>query len=125
MCAYAEARAIWPDERNFLVVSLGTGELTRSIPYEQARGWGLAKWAQPILGVVFDGVSDTVDYQLKDLCRDDATRVSGYHRFQVTLSRGNDDMDDASHTNIRALKLLAEDLVEQRDRDLKQLCAQL
>ncbi len=125
MCAYAEARAIWPQERDFLVVSLGTGELTRRIPYEQAKGWGLAKWAQPILGVEFDGVSDTVDYQLQDLCRDEQTRLSSYHRFQVTLSSANDDMDDASLTNIRALKLLAQDLVEQRDRDLKQLCDQL
>lgn len=125
MCAYVEARTVWPDEGSFLVVSLGTGELTRPIPYEQARGWGLAMWAQPILGVVFDGVSDTVDYQLKDLCKDRVTRVSGYHRFQATLTSGNDDLDDASRTNIRALKLLAEDLVERHDHDLKQLCAQL
>lgn len=125
MCAYAEARHIWPKETSFIVVSLGTGELTRSIPYTQAAGWGLAKWAQPILGVVFDGVSDTVDYQLQDLCRDEATRVSGYQRFQVTLSTGNDDLDDASLTNIRALRLLAEDLVEKRDDDLEDLCHQL
>lgn len=125
MCAYAEARHIWPKETSFLVVSLGTGELTRSIPYTQAAGWGLAKWAQPILGVVFDGVSDTVDYQLQDLCLDDATRVSGYQRFQVTLSSGSDDLDDASRTNIRALRLLAEDLVEKRDADLEALCQKL
>jgi predicted acylesterase/phospholipase RssA len=125
MCAYAEARSIWPEETDFLVVSLGTGQLTRSIPYDQAKDWGLAKWAQPILGVVFDGVSDTVDYQLEDLCRDQATRVSGYYRFEVTLSSGNDDLDDASSTNVRALKLLAEDLVEQRKRDLDELCSHL
>jgi predicted acylesterase/phospholipase RssA len=125
MCAYAEARSIWPEEADLLVVSLGTGQLTRSIPYDQARNWGLAKWAQPILGVVFDGVSDTVDYQLEDLCRDTKTRVSGYFRYQVTLSSGNDDMDDTSRTNIRALKLLAEDLIEQRKRDLDDMCNHL
>lgn len=122
LCAYVEARKLWPNETDLVVVSLGTGELTRSIPYDDARNWGLAKWAQPILGVVFDGVSDTVDYQLRDLCSDDATRLSRYFRFQVTLTTGNDDMDDASATNIRALRLLAEDLVDRRDRDLKQLC---
>ena len=66
MCGYVEARKLWPDEKDFLVVSLGTGELTRSIPYDDAKDWGLAKWAQPIMGVVFDGVSDAVDYQLRD-----------------------------------------------------------
>lgn len=125
MCAYAEARSIWPEEADLLVVSLGTGQLTRSIPCDQARNWGPAKWAQPILGVVFDGVSDTVDYQLEDLCRDTKTRVSGYFRYQVTLSSGNDDMDDTSRTNIRALELLAEDLIEQRKRDLDDMCNHL
>lgn len=125
MCAYVEARKIWPEETDFMVVSMGTGELTRSIPYDDAKNWGLAKWAQPILGVVFDGVSDAVDYQLRDLCEDEATRVSQYHRFQVVLTEGNDDMDDASRTNIKVLRLLAENLVELRDRELKELCAAL
>jgi uncharacterized protein len=125
MCGYVEARKLWPKDNDFLVVSLGTGELTRRIPYDQAKNWGLAKWAQPIMGVVFDGVSDAVDYQLRDLCADEATRVSQYHRFQVWLTEGNDDMDDASRTNIRVLKLLAENLVDQRDADLEQLCKAL
>src|SRR5829696_4690510 len=67
MCAYVEARKIHPEEKDFLVVSLGTGELTRSLPYDEVKGWGLALWAQPILNVVFDGVADTVDYQLREL----------------------------------------------------------
>lgn len=125
MCAYAEARAIWPDDEDLLVVSLGTGQLTRRIPYDQAKNWGLAKWAQPLLGVVFDGVSDSVDYELKNLCHDSSTQISEYHRFQVTLTKGNDDMDDASHTNIQALKFLAEELLEQREVEIKQLCDQL
>lgn len=122
MCAYAEAKSLWPDEEDFLVVSLGTGELTRRIPYDQARGWGLAKWAQPILGVVFDGVSDTVDYQLRELCRDDEANIARYWRYQVTLTEGNDDMDDSSRTNIRVLELLARRLIDERDADLKRLC---
>jgi patatin-like phospholipase/acyl hydrolase len=122
MCCYVEARRLWPAENDLCVVSLGTGELTRRIPYDQATGWGLAKWAQPILGVVFDGVSDAVDYQLNALCEDAQTRVSQYHRYQVTLTEGNDDLDDASRTNITVLKLLAENLIEQRDNELKRLC---
>jgi hypothetical protein len=65
-CAYAEPRTIHPEQNGFLVVSLGTGELTRSLPYEEVRGWGLVLWAQPLLNVVFDGVADTVDYQLRE-----------------------------------------------------------
>ena len=125
MCAYAEARTLWPDEEDFLVVSLGTGELTRRIPYESARGWGLAKWAQPILGVVFDGVSDTVDFQLGQLCRDAQTRVARYLRMQVRLEEGSDDMDNATQGNLHILRLLAEELVRSKDAELTEVCEAL
>jgi uncharacterized protein len=125
MCAYAEARTLWPDERDFLVVSLGTGELTRRIPYDDAKGWGLAKWAQPILGVVFDGVSDTVDFQLGQLCRDQDTRVSQYLRLQTRLQEGSDDMDNATAGNIHVLRLLAEELIADKDSELTDVCEAL
>jgi patatin-like phospholipase/acyl hydrolase len=125
MCAFAEARTLWPEEEDFLVVSLGTGELTRRIPYDDAKGWGLAKWAQPILGVVFDGVSDTVDFQLGQLCRDEHTRVSSYLRLQVRLDEGSDDMDNATRGNIHVLRMLAEELVRARDAELDDVCTAL
>jgi uncharacterized protein len=125
MCAYSEAKTLWPEEDDFLVVSLGTGELTRRIPYAEAKGWGLAKWAQPILGVVFDGVSDTVDFQLGQLCRDPQDRVARYLRLQVRLDEGSDDMDDASKGNIHILRLLAEELVRGTDAEITQMCEAL
>ena len=124
MCAYVEARNLFPDRDDFLVVSLGTGTLTRPIPYDEAKGWGLARWAQPILDVVFDGVSDTVDFQMRDLLTCD-NRVDRYYRFQTTLNIGNADLDDASRTNVRVLKLLAEEVIRERAAELDALCAQL
>jgi patatin-like phospholipase/acyl hydrolase len=124
MCAYVEARSVFSDRDDFLVVSLGTGTLTRPLPYDEAKGWGLARWAQPILDVVFDGVSDTVDYQLQQLCRKHED-VKRYFRFQVRLDEGRDDMDDASKTNLRALRLLAEGLIREKDEELNDVCKQL
>ncbi len=125
MCAYVEARKIHPEEDDFLVVSLGTGELTRSLPYEEVRGWGLALWAQPILNVVFDGVADTVDYQLRELLSTEEGEARRYYRFQTLLDVGKDDMDDASRTNIAALKEKAEEIIIKNDAALNALCAQL
>jgi patatin-like phospholipase/acyl hydrolase len=125
MCAYVEARKIHPEENDFLVVSLGTGELTRSLPYEEVRGWGLALWAQPILNVVFDGVADTVDYQLRELLSTEEGEARRYYRFQTQLDIGKDDMDDASRTNIAALKVKAREIIAQNEDALKALCAQL
>jgi patatin-like phospholipase/acyl hydrolase len=120
MCAFVEARKLHPRRKDFMVLSLGTGELTRCLPYDDVKGWGLANWAQPILNVVFDGVNDTTDYQLRQLLPEDR-----YFRFQTILTEGNDDMDDASRTNLRVLKLLAEDIIRRESKRLEEVCAQL
>jgi patatin-like phospholipase/acyl hydrolase len=125
MCGYVEAVCAQPELCEYLVVSLGTGELTRPIPYDDAKDWGLAMWAQPILDVVFDGVSDTVDYQLRQLLPAREDGAKRYYRFQTTLTMGNDNMDDASQTNLFALKALAKRIISQDDSDLAQLCEQL
>jgi patatin-like phospholipase/acyl hydrolase len=121
MCGYVEARATHPEAEDFLVVSLGTGEMTRPLRYDEVRGWGLASWAQPILQVVFDGVSSTVDYQLRQLLppKDGARR---YFRFQTRLDPSCDDMDDASAENVRTLRLLGEKLVRDQQDDFGELC---
>jgi patatin-like phospholipase/acyl hydrolase len=123
MCALAEARSNTDGDADVLVVSLGTGELTRKYPYEKAKGWGLAEWAQPVLNVMFDGVSDAVDYQLRQLLP--VTGDKRYYRFQVQLDEGNDAMDDASPENIGKLKELAKNLIAEKDGELTDLCGKL
>jgi uncharacterized protein len=124
MCAYVEAIRMFPQEKDFLVVSLGTGELTRPIYYNDARNWGIGKWARPILDVVLSGVNDTVDYQLKKLLPLDEG-IRKYYRFQVRLDDASDDMDNVEYLNLRALKLYAENLVRDQSDSLNILCEQL
>jgi len=118
MCAFAEARNLWPNDE-LILVSLGTGELTRSLPIEEARTWGLAEWIKPVLDVVFDGVSDSVSYQIEQLLG------NSYLRLQTRLVAGNDDMDDASETNLRALKLLAKELIRDKKDEIEMICKKL
>jgi patatin-like phospholipase/acyl hydrolase len=120
LCAYAEARVLHDATAEVLVVSLGTGQHTRSIPYQEAKNWGLVEWAQPLLSVVFDGVSSAVEYQINELVGD------SYFRFQADLKMGSDDMDNATQTNIHALKVLADQEIIKKNADqLTKLCAQL
>jgi len=125
MCAFAEALSIYGLGQDYLVVSLGTRQLTRPFPYEDAKDWGLAGWAQNILSVIFDGVQDTVDYQLRQLLPDAPGPQPRYYRFQVTLDKGMDDMDDASRTNLFVLRTKANDLVLEQSAALGSLCVQL
>ena len=110
---------MYPDG-DFLLASLGTGELTQPLLYENAKNWGLRQWAQPIIGISFDGTSATVHYQLKQMLP-----VGSYFRFQAKLKECNDDIDDASPTNIRAVQLLAEGVIATNEQALDELCHKL
>jgi uncharacterized protein len=124
-CALVEARTTHPDADDFLIVSLGTGELNFSLPYEQTKNWGVARWAMPLLDVVFDGVSRTVDYQLRQLLPGTSADCKRYYRFQTTLDHHHHRLDNTNPGNITALKALAYDLVERESDALDQLCKKL
>ncbi len=121
MCAYAEAARLrgGADAADVRVVSLGTGRLTRRIEHEDAKGWGQLGWVRPVIDVVFDGVAATVDYQLDQLLG------ARHHRFQVTLDRASDDLDDASEGNLALLQEHARELLEDRSADLDAVVAVL
>lgn len=124
LCAYVQARTNFPDATDFLVVSIGTGELTTTLPYDKVKDWGLVEWAQPILNVAFDGVSDTVHYQLKQLLPYSEGKRR-YYRFQTKLSDRGDHMDDSSPENLRRLKLLAGSAIDDNEEALNSLRDQL
>jgi hypothetical protein len=104
MAAYVEAFDHYAP-RDIRLVSIGTGELTRPLPYDKARHWGVARWARPILDVVFDGVSDETDHSLRKLIGFDR-----YLRIQTKLQTASDAMDDAGTQNIHLLKVQGEQL---------------
>jgi predicted acylesterase/phospholipase RssA len=114
MCAYADSGS---DVE--LLVSLGCGEHTRVLPFEQVRDWGRLEWIRPALDVVFDGTADAVDFQLKTLMGDD------YVRLQTPLDEASDDLDAATPENLAALEREAERLIAARDADLDRLCERL
>ncbi len=102
-----------------VLVSLGTGEQTRPLPYEQVKDWGRLEWARPVLDVVFDGTADAVDFQLESLLG------AGYVRLQTPLDEASDELDDVSPENLEALEREAQRLIAARDDELDRLCAQL
>ena len=110
--AYAEANG-----QIDVLASLGTGEHTRPLHYDQVKNWGQLAWAQPIIDVVFDGSADMVDSVLGRLLDD------SYIRLQTRLNEASDDMDNASAANLAALRREAERLITARSADIDRLCA--
>lgn len=119
MSAFAEVVRFQPTAE-VLLVSLGTGERTRKRSFDQVKDWGLVEWAKPILDVVFDGMSEAVDYQLRHALED-----GRYWRLQTELELASDDLDDAGEANLRLLRKHAEDLIDIRSEDLDRIVAAL
>lgn len=123
MNAYIEARKLYPDSE-ILLVSLGTGQSTKPILYDNAKNWGILKWAFAILGVVFDGISDNVDYELMKIF-ESANDKKFYYRFQIDLPKGSEGTDNATDENIAKLKEVGRELVANNAEMIKKLCGEL
>lgn len=88
------------------VLSIGTGDPTRSISFAEARGWGLWQWASRLPNIFFDGASET-NHLVAQALLDPAN----YLRIQFELNSKqfegigflNDDMDDTRPNNIQNL----------------------
>jgi patatin-like phospholipase/acyl hydrolase len=119
MSAFAEVMRFHP-AAEVVLLSLGTGQHTRRRSFADVDDWGLVEWARPILDVVFDGISDAVDYQLRHLLGD-----ARYWRLQIELTRASDDLDDASPENIAELRRHAKELISDRSADLDAAVAAL
>jgi len=113
MCALVSAYKLFPQAKQFLLVSLGTGSLERPIPYAQAKDWGLVHWARPILNVLFDGNADTTSYEVSQILG------ASHYRFDISLGMTprqdpnavNEDFDDASPDNIKRIERKADALM--------------
>lgn len=121
LCAWVEAHDRHPGH-DILVVSLGTGNLDRRIPWAKAKGWGLAGWAPSLLEIVFDGVSQTVDVELDEILNQRGADPSHF-RFQVALEDRQQELDDTDPDNLSALKEAGQKMAQ--DPAFDQVCRRL
>ena len=66
--------------------------------------------------MVFDGVADTIQFESKMLMGE------RYVRLQTALDLASDDLDDASESNLAALRQEAERLIAASGAELDRVC---
>lgn len=122
MCAYVEAFDHKEVDEEIVLVSLGTGIATRTIPHEDAEDWGALGWVRPIISVMMDGQADAADYHASlVLPGPDAGPDRRYFRFDKDLTLALDDLDAAHAANIRALQEEASSIIQKQAADLESL----
>jgi len=125
MCAYVEAKTLFPDVHEYLIVSLGTGKHTATVLHELTKGWGAVQWIKPLVNIMLSGAVDVVDHQLKTLFATPGDRLNHYYRFQIQLEESKATMDDAGEISLHVLELLAENLIRDNHHEIEQLCEKL
>jgi hypothetical protein len=99
---------------------VGTGDRQDRIAFSKAKKWGLLCWANQIVPVFMDSVSEAVDYEL------DFMPGCTYHRLQVShLQEAENDMDDVTPENLANLRKTAEKYVAAQSAELAKICAEL
>lgn len=108
------------EKKDIFIVSLGTGHLTNILDTGMAKIWGKLHWVTPLLkNIIFDGASDTVNYQLKQLLDEKM-----YYRLQPFLPENCDEMDNVDQNNLKALQEEATSFITNNE-DLDNVISQL
>jgi patatin-like phospholipase/acyl hydrolase len=134
MCAWVEAAKLAPANAagqfsDYVVVSIGTGELKQTYDGDDTEDHGALMWASKLIEIQMDGSSITVDHQLQTLFTNaqagPAAAATNYYRLQPGLDAAEEDMADASDDHMNDLKTLAETYIAQNGPILQPLCNEL
>ena len=119
LCAYAEVHNKFKvTAKQMAILSIGTGYVKQPYEYNKAKDWGMIQWVKPLLSIIMSGVSEVVDYQLKQIYSA-VGAPKQYLRLNVEFSIGvSSDMDDASPVNLAALKELGTETAQRFDNQL-------
>ncbi len=124
MCAYIEARKLYPWAWRYEILSLGTGRPSRHLTRDDLESWGFVDWVSPmrgapLFGIISAGQTESVDYQLNKLPGVRYYRVNG--RFEGERP----EMDDASPENIERLAATAGSFISEHDAMLERVSRRL
>lgn len=134
LCAYSEVRTMniqgikFPSAKNMFIVSLGTGSVKKSYPYKAAKDWGKLEWIKPVIDIMMSGNSETVHFHLRQIFDTLSKRdKEDYYRLEPNLGNANNEMDDASTENLKALEEAAIAYISETDvnEKLDEICTKL
>lgn len=113
MCAFVEAVKLWPDTsvKDYFMVSVGTGKAEKSYQWEKTHKYGYLRWLEPVIDILTSSVSETVDFQMRQLFSANCV-PDRYIRMEPPLLNSDSRMDNVSAKNILALMDCAERYIE-------------
>lgn len=144
MCAYIEAHKTafkklpanqnasmpdYPDCSQMILVSIGTGSVSKPYTYEKMKNQGAAGWIKPVIDVMMSSSAETVDFQVNKMFETDrkknAQEISNYHRLSPGLGAADSAMDNVKSENLSALHDAGRQFVKNNQTELDQIVDRL
>jgi patatin-like phospholipase/acyl hydrolase len=119
LCAYSEVHNKFKKTaKEMVILSIGTGYVKTEYRYKEAKDFGMMSWIKPLISIMMSGVSEVVDYQIKQMYS--AVKApKQYLRINTEIPiTVNPEMDDASKENLIALKELGTEVAQKMDGQL-------
>lgn len=111
LVAYSEVRTMTfgdlknPTAKDMLIVSVGTGSVSKSYAYKNAKDWGAIGWIKPIIEIMMSGNSQTVHHHLSQIFDTlSAQNKKNYHRLEPKVVTADTEMDNGSVDNLELLR---------------------
>ncbi len=114
------AMSTYPNKQ-YILVSLGTGRIISEIPSTKTVDWGLFQWAKNIVPAIVDSTMKFNNFILRKAFPFNLDVYS----FNMDIDFADSALDDTSEQNLRRLNQDGKDLVLERKRELDELVAKL
>ena len=118
LCAYAEARHMYPSlyAKYMMMLSLGTGIVSSPIIYEKAKNWGGIEWMRPLHYITSEGMAESIDFQIKQMFLTCENKEQ-YLRINCKFYAGEDPrIDGCSQNDFAQLTNIAKDTARHFDQ---------
>lgn len=124
LSGYIHAKNLYGANQNYTVLSLGTGDTFKGLPYAQIKNGGALGWARRLVPIILEGTTAVTDYQMQRLFFH-LHEPDTYWRFEVVIDKSRKALDDALAQNFLYLKECAKKLIAQNDHELDVIAAKL
>ena len=111
---------------NIVVLSLGTGRKPKTYKFEECKDWGKISWVLPLLEILMEGVSQTVDYQMKQFFNSTGRQTQylridgefGDYKNRLDIQDLNEAMDCATKENMDRLINFGQQVAQNNLKEL-------
>lgn len=110
------------EKSDVFMLSIGTGRVVKPYLYKDAKSWGMTSWLRPIIDILMQGVSESVDYQMNYVLPPAPDGSRQYVRINPVIPEENSEMSDVSEKNIQGLKAVAQKAIEENNDLIEEVC---